>query len=332
MFLRKFISQEDMRIANIFEVLSVIMKEGPITRKEIQRRMGLSWGGISQIAQRLLDLGYIEESKDYGNSSAGRKPFALSVNKNDNFVIGIDVNKAGLYISAVNLSGDKVCSLSSGADISGKDSFLLSIYELTDRMFNEIKKKNILAIGVAMQGRVNSEHGISEDIGIDGWKDVNISTLLNERYDVPAYINHDPECILTASAKINKKDTVLLRIDSGIGMAVMKNGKLITGPGMMEIGRCVTPDGKKISQAVFEGSGAIEALAFTLSNILSLFEIYNVTLCGTYVEEHNGFSEEMTNSMERILGVTIDVSLFDVKNAAYGAALYATEEYLSYIK
>lgn len=330
--MKKFISQEDMRTANIFEMLSVIKNEGPLTRKEVQSRMGLSWGGVSQIAQRLLDLGYIEEIKDAGSGSAGRTPFTLSINKNNNFVIGIDVNKAGFYISAVNLTGDTICSISAEADITGKDEFLSGIYGLADKMFEKLKDKNILAIGVAMQGRVNSKQGISETVDIRGWKDVNISELLKERYGIPAFINHDPECILTASTGVNKKDTVLLRIDSGIGMAVMKNGKLISGPGMMEIGNCVAPDGTKVSRTVFENDGVVPVLAFTLSNILSLFEIDNVILCGKYVEDHNGFPEELKKAMKSIAEKETEVLVCDVKNAAYGAALYATEEYLSYIK
>ena len=54
--MKKFISQKDMRIANIFEVLSLIRREKAVTRKEIQNLMGLSWGGVSQIVSRLLEL------------------------------------------------------------------------------------------------------------------------------------------------------------------------------------------------------------------------------------------------------------------------------------
>lgn len=330
--MKKFISQEDMRTANILEMLSVIKNEGPMTRREIQSRMGLSWGGVSQIAQRLLDLGYVQGSKESVITSAGRKPFALRVNTSDNFVIGIDINMGGLYISAVNLIGEIVYSFKSNADVSGKDKFISGIFELIDKVYEKLNGKNILAIGAAMQGRVNSEKGISETIGIDGWKDVCISDILKERYHVPAFINHDPECILTANVSANKKDTVLLRIDSGIGMAVMKNGKLISGPGMMEIGRCMAPDGQCIWEAFSKNKNFLRNMAFAISNILTLFEIKNLVICGGYIESHESFAEELKKAIEDLIKNEIDVSVFDVKNAAYGAALYATEEYLYYLK
>ena len=77
--MKKFISQKDMRIANIFEVLSLIRREKTVTRKEIQKLMGLSWGGVSQIVSRLLELSYVVEEKSTDNTTSGRKPGCIEV-------------------------------------------------------------------------------------------------------------------------------------------------------------------------------------------------------------------------------------------------------------
>ena len=73
-------------------------------------------------------------------------------------------------------------------------------------------------------------------------------------------------------------------------------------------------------------------MAFVISNILTLFEIKNLVICGAYIESHESFAEELKKAIEDLIKNEIDVSVFDVKNAAYGAALYATEEYLYYLK
>lgn len=320
-----------MRIANIYEVLSLIRREGALTRKEIQSIMGLSWGGVSQMVSRLMELSFIKEVKEETPVKAGRRPYVLSINGEDNFVLGADINKSGLYLEAVNLSGKTVFSLSGAADTSGKEGFLQSIYSLLDGAFSSLSGKNILALGIAMQGKVDSERGISEDIGITGWKNEAIGDLLKERCGVPVYIAHDPDCILTAGAGEKMADAVLLRIDRGLGMAVMKNKKLISGSGMLEIGNAVSETGESIAGMLTAGKDILPALSLAMANAMVLFDIDSLMLCGAYLDSHPDFMEKMAESISALIKKQISSVCVDVRNAAYGAAKSATEKFLSYI-
>lgn len=329
--MKKFISQADMRIANIYEVLSLIRREGPLTRKEIQGLMGLSWGGVSQIVSRLLEPGYIEEIKDVSRTAAGRTPSALKVSENDNFVIGIDVNLTGLYAETVNLSGKTVFSLKGEANSEDKDSFLEDILSFADKVKNAVKNKNILAAGIAMQGRVDSLSGVSFENGVLGWENVNIAEIMSERLGVPVYVNHDPDCILTAGAGEKKEDAVLIRMDKGLGMALMKNKRLITGSGMLEIGNALSKSGKRLKK-LMTSENFEDEFVYILANVLVLFDVYNVMLCGAYLDEHEGFAKRIEKELSDSMEHDVSVTEYDVRYAAYGAALYATEEFLSYIK
>ena len=199
--MRKFISQQDMRIANILEVLSLIRKEKSVTRKEIQNLMGLSWGGVSQIVSRLLELSYVVEEKSQDNISSGRRPGCIGINAADNYIIGIDVNMSGLYAVVINLKNEIIYEEAKTPDITDKDSFLASIYELLDSVTEKYKKNTILALGVAMQGEVDTDAGISLGISVSGWENIALADMLTERYGVPSYIAHDPDCILSAAAR-----------------------------------------------------------------------------------------------------------------------------------
>lgn len=329
--MKKFISQEDMKLANIFEVLSLIRREGALTRKEIQESMGLSWGGVSQIVSRLLDIGYVREVKKTGEVSTGRTPSAIMVNTEDNFFLGVDVNKSGIYAKVIDLAGNTVLSEGGMANAENKESFLQSIFSLLDSVREKLGVKSVLAAGVAMQGRVDSEKGVSEHIGIPGWENVGIAELLKERYGFPFYIMHDPDCIISAATSKDKSDAVLVRIDNGLGMAVYKDGRLITGRGMLEIGNCVCADGERLGVKLSSGKDICRDFAKTLVNILIIFDIYNVILCGEYVEEHKDFCRTVLNELSALGASACSVTEYDVKNAAIGAALFATEVYLQYI-
>ncbi len=320
-----------MRIANIYEVLSLIRREGPLTRKEIQGLMGLSWGGVSQIAARLIELGYIYELKESAKNVAGRHPSVLKVNEEDNFLIGMDINKSGLYAEVINLAGKTVFSLSGNADVSGKEQFLRDVYAFAAKVKGRAKDKNVLAAGIAMQGRVDSSTGVSIENGVLGWENVSIAEMMEKKLGIPVYVNHDPDCILTACAGEKKEDTVLIRIDDGLGMAVMKNKHLITGAGMLEIGNVFSNSGERVKSSL--GSDDFEKkFAFALSNLMIIFDIYNVMICGGYLNSHPLFVKRLEGEISALIGSEVHCDEYDARKAAYGAALYATEEFLSYIK
>ena len=336
--MRKFISQQDMRIANILEVLSLIRKEKSVTRKEIQNLMGLSWGGVSQIVSRLLELSYVVEEKITDRATSGRKPGSIEINASDNYIIGIDVNMSGLYAVVINLKNEIIYEEGRTPDITDKDAFLASVYELLDSVTEKYKNNTILALGVAMQGEVDTDAGISMGIAVKDWRNIALADMLTERYGVPSYIAHDPDCILSAAARENKEDAILVRLDKGLGMAVIKNGSLIIGSGMHEIGRC-----KVLTQKGIEELHRIyfkldiskeekrEALAFAIANSIIIFNVKKLLICGT---EFSG--EEELSAFKKILeeysSRELEVRRYDVKRAAFGAAIFAIEDYLKYIK
>ena len=336
--MKKFISQKDMRIANIFEVLSLIRREKTVTRKEIQKLMGLSWGGVSQIVSRLLELSYVVEEKSTDNTTSGRKPGCIEVNAADNFIVGIDVNVTGLYAVVMNLKNEIIYEEYKKPDRSNKGGFLRSVYEVLDSVMEKYKENKIMTLGVAMQGEVDAENGISLGISVKEWKNVPLGELLSERYDVPVYITHDPDCILSAASRENKEDAILVRVDEGLGMAVMKNGSLIVGAGMHEIGMCnVVSNGEsELLHKVFYGNERsldekISALSYVVGNAVILYNVKKLLVCGNVLDKDELF-DKFKSLTEKYAGRSIDARNYDVKRAAFGAAIFAIDDYLKYIK
>lgn len=338
LFLKKFISQNDMRIANIFEVLSLIRKEKSVTRKEIQSRMGLSWGGVSQIVSRLIELSYVVEKKVQDNASSGRTPSCLEINSSDNYIIGIDINLSGIYAVVVNLKNEIIYDEFLKADARNKDTFLNSIFSLLDSVTSRYTNHSVIALGVAMQGTVNSADGVSVSLGLDGWENVPIRDILTERYSIPAYVAHDPDCILSSAASENKEDALLIRVDNGIGMAVIKYENLIVGTGMHEIGECLVTCGGEVSslkQILFDRERSIDerasTLGFAISNSLIIFRINKLFVCGSICEDEK-FIEKLRDAVKKYTKFETEIHKYDAKRAAFGAAIFAIEEYLCYIK
>lgn len=313
--MKKYIGLEDMSKVNCSNVLNVIREAKEISRKEITDITGLSWAGMSKIVNKLFEKGYIEESKGAVTGGAGRKPGVISICKESNVVIGLDINKEGLVACVLNLAGDILGEYTAEADCLDKEVFLQSIISFTSYVIKENNKRNILAIGVAMQGIINVEKGISERFpDCKGWENVPIREILINHFHYPVFIEHDPNCMLySAIYNHPTENCILFRIDRSIGMAVTMNGNIICGNGMLEVAHSIiVPDGK---QCKCGKKGCVEAylkpclinkklqmeevddmvrvIAILMYNMVQIFNARKLILTGEMIAHKNIFQEKL---------------------------------------
>ncbi len=360
--MKNYIDQKDMKELNTADVFSLVKNRGALTRKQIAEKLGMSWGAVSTITALLIEEGYLCEKKASSDGTAGRTPSYLEVCAEKHFAIGLDVNDMGLRAVLTDLRGDVVEEFSADADLSSKDALIDCIYSLLDRIVTMLGDRHLLCIGIAMQGVVNAESGISVKIpGRDDWENVFLAKMVSDRYAVPTHLEHDPNCILFAARRGKIKDTLLVRADHGIGMALMLGGRIIDKPGIFELGHTVAvPDGleckcgkrgcldqyasirgikarsgKKFHVLVSDAdigdkesleylNDAARHLAFAVSNVAYLMNVERVVLCGRLFEHKELFWDEFIKQYERFGGTDIPKFMFaDSTAAPHGAALIA---------
>ena len=367
--MKKYLNQRDMKDRNVTNVFRLIRKKGPITRRQIESETGLSWGAVSGVTAKLIDLGYVHECKepDGAQNAAGRTPIYLEADCETYFVIGVDVNASGFRGVLMNLCGcvaETVCAPATcdtaEALISGVSSLLEALLALADG-------KRVLCIGVAMQGEVDSENGISVRFPrCEGGRDLPLAAILEERFGLPVFLEHDPNCILYAySVPSHLEEAILVRIDCGIGMAVLMNGKIFDRLGAFELGHTVVHrDGAVCScgkrgcleayasmTGMAERSGiafealaerarrgedtavsyfreTAECLAVAITNAVQLLNLRGVVLCGDLLKERDLFYGQLVAEANRITGERqLAFSVTDVAEAARGGAMIALERY-----
>lgn len=349
----KVINQLHMREMNLNEVLKIIREQGPLTRRKLQDLTGLSWGGVSQIVTRLLNQNLIIEEKDM-TQTAGRKPTCLKVNGQQNLVLGIDINSSGITAVIQNLQNEILEQITGTADCASKENLLASVYQLTDSLYQKYKDRIILAMGISMQSAVDEKKGISLYLKeCPDWKDVPLCEIFAERYKVPVYLAHDPDCLVASNVSMFGEDVILLRMDYGIGMSVFKNGDFIKAPGMLEIGNTLvrTKDGeiqtlnnlatisaieKKTGrnvQDISENAGILqetaEYLAMAVVNAAILFDITTILLSGKLIEQIPEMFTELEKELQICFPEQTRIFKYDEKRAAAGAAWIAVERQLT---
>ena len=350
--MKKILTQQDMKDLNLNSILRLIRREGPVTRRQIAAALDLSWGAVSGATATLLQGGYVKEVAAPEVAGAGRTPTALVINQDDHFLLGLDVNRTGLSGVVTDQCGNVVHSLSAESTAADRDAQITEIRELIDRLLELCGDRSVLAIGLAMQGAVDSANGISASFPTTGWRDVPLAQILTEAYHIPTFLGHDPDCILyAASAEQALKDAILLRVDKGIGMAVMLDGKLFqrfgafelgfTGSGTASLNDLITTEGlahaagvpfeqlvadakagNKAALALFDRLA--EALGETMVNMMHIFHVDRFILCGKMLAHHALFRQRLTAVTEqRSPRRVLHTDITDVGKAAVGAALLA---------
>lgn len=347
--LKKYIDLEDMSHVNCSHVLSVIRDCGEVSRKQISDITGLSWGGMTKIVNKLFESGYIVEGKSENVSGIGRTPNIIRINKERNFVIGLDINRMGFGAYVMNLAGEIQKEYSLEESFDNKEELLQTILDFTRGIISDFKEKNISAVGVAMQGMLDIEHGISIKFPhCHDWKNVPIKEILEEAYGIPVFMEHDPNCMLYSIMNEEESENMLLfRIDSSVGMAASVAGRIIRGNGLLEVAHCImVPGGKAcrcgkkgcleayVSPCLVKGKliereipEMIEPMAVCMNNMTHIFNSDKIILTGRMVKYKSAFEEALREKFYEYYE-NEDVTVEFVQEsglAVHGAALIAVQ-------
>lgn len=341
-----------LRQESIKRVLSEIRQNGPISKRELQKITGFSWGNISSITALLNNEKYIMTSGKQ-ETYVGRKPEELDININDNYIIGIDFNSQGILAVLCDLKGREIAKYETRFKEKNKNYALCELNALIGKIIKENEFKNIAYIAVAMQGKVDTENGISVRISaIKGWENVHVCEELKSRFGIDTVMLHDPDCLLYTEKYFGRlkgstiENAILLRIDHGIGIATMLNGKMYMGikGKTCEIGTNFVPvkdtdkwdllkniiredavvkeyadlnkscddiarlarSGDSKAAEVFNKIGY--SLGFALNNAISLLNPETVILFGDFIK----YSDLFLNEAERVLEKASSEILFDM--------------------
>jgi len=257
-----------MRDTNTHSIFECIVEHGPLTKADIKKYTGLSWGSVSNITANLIDRGIIRQYKD-NDASVGRIPNLLDIFVRENLLIGVDLHIAeGITVLITDLRYRILNRVNMSVTKNNRESVLQSLNTAINFAISnsEVSRSTILGIGVALQGTVDAEKGISAySPYCEDWENVPVADILTREFSVPTVVDHDPRCMAMAEMVLGKAQNtgslVFLRMSQGIGMSIVLDGEVYRGfnGSDAEIGHiCVVADG---DECVCGNKGCLELYA-----------------------------------------------------------------------
>lgn len=195
--------------------------------------------------------------------------------------IGIDLGGSHIAIGIINENNNIVEKIEKNLNVDEKENIEKTIENYIIENVKELSKKyEITEIGIAVPGTVRENKIIkSVNLGVENYELVN---NLKKEIDLPIKMKNDAKCAAIAENKIGSlkdyKRAIFLTLGTGIGGAVIINGKLLdTGnlPGC-EFGHIIIQkDGIKCNcgkEGCFEKYASMKAFKNNLRKELNLDE------------------------------------------------------------
>ena len=159
-----------------------------------------------------------------------------------NLKIGVDLGgtniRAGLMDGTELIRKEKVSCPAQGSESE--------VIEAVAGLIGKLVSEDVDAIGIGVPSVVDTAKGIVYNVAnIPSWVEVHLKDILEERFDIPVFINNDSNCFTLGESRFGAgkeyKDMVGVTLGTGVGSGIMIGGHLYEGrnAGAGEIG-CLT--------------------------------------------------------------------------------------------
>lgn len=205
----------------------------PLSRADIASQTGLNKGTVSSLVNELLEEHLILESGP-GVSSGGRRPVMSLFNQSAGYSIGIDIGVNYILAILTDLQGT-ICEEKL---IKVKDLTFSQTTELLFSIIDDLKTVmppspyGVVGIGIGVPGTVSLTGEVLMAPNLN-WKDIDLKSLIEEKYSVPVKIKNEANAGAYGEKRFGAgkefSNIVYVSCGIGIGVGLILNDKLYKG-------------------------------------------------------------------------------------------------------
>lgn len=221
-------SKELIRDINTNLVLETIINHTAISRAAIAKHLGLTKATISAIVQELINKKLVIEIGS-DDTSLGRKPILLSLNRKAGYVICIDIGVDTISALVSDLIGED-CSLKQIKTPTNTAGIINVLIQLIESM-KLPKDSNYGLVGITL-----GIHGVTDNNQVSFAPYYNLTGIhlaegLEQHFNAPVYLENEANLSVIGenTFQYDYANIANISVHSGIGLGIIINHKLYTG-------------------------------------------------------------------------------------------------------
>ncbi|MGV8897241.1 MAG: ROK family protein [Rhodoglobus sp.] len=239
-------SPQLMRRMNRSQVLSTLRTRGPMSRPAISKATGLSKITVDAVATELLNEDRVTETPEPPTGSPGRRARLLSFREDSAHVAVVDIGATRARVAVSDLSGTLVAQeqvdligVATGAEVLDVVRAALQRAIVAASLENS----EIRALCIATPGIVDpTTQRVTLAPQLPDWDDIDLVAEMSFLGDCPIHIENEVHLAVVGEqwrgAARGCDDVAYVHLGFGVGLGIVKSGKLIRGArgGAGEIG------------------------------------------------------------------------------------------------
>jgi predicted NBD/HSP70 family sugar kinase len=234
-FTKEEFSEKEKR--NI-EILEILRRNGPISRPDISKQMGLNVVTVSNYIDDFVKHDLVYE-KELDVSEGGRRPALLDLNAEAGYIIGVGVNLANMVGVLTDLKGNIITKTQLTRPRACVGEVTNCLLEIIREIIRRSKGYTtyIKGIGVGIAGLINKNDGSirwpqkEEQFYTYASVDLPLRDVIQREFDLPTLIENDATSACFGEYWLNlaRDYKNLIYMFSGVGCGIVINGRIYTG-------------------------------------------------------------------------------------------------------
>ena len=221
-------------------LVAMIRDDGPVSRSELSRAIGLPRSTTTALVAELLREGLITEAPARGGgvgSGSGRPATLLSLRKPDGLVAGFDFGHRHIRVAVATKEGQILAEESTQLDVDRQAAdalecaadLLHAVLESAGVPLSEVR-----AAAAGIPAPLSSRTGrVGSPTILASWVDLDPGEELRRRTGLPCILGNDAAFgalgEMTHGAARDLRDFIYVKASNGIGAALVLNGRLYRG-------------------------------------------------------------------------------------------------------
>ena len=224
----------DVKAKNMLNVIKALCNNGPISKPDIARILGLTTPSVHNFMNELLANGVAVE-EGVAESNGGRKATIYNINPDCGYLVGLSIHHTKLRTTVYNIKMQQLYHeyRPISPEYTAKTQHIIRSEIERALECTGIPKAKCFGIGVSVPGLVEYDTGVIRNIPyMPNWNGVPLKSYLEDRIGLPTLVENDVNALALVGKWVqgfSESDLAVLSVFRGVGAGIITNGAVFRG-------------------------------------------------------------------------------------------------------